>query len=176
MLKLADNIGQALQHFKSTIAQSKGTLRNLLQSDIDGMVSSYRPGPVSSGVMNRESVTPHKILWVDDIPGNNDWERKALETYGVQFTLARDTNEAEQKIFGDEAIFDAIISDLARPSDRNAGYILLSRLRKAGIFTPYFLYTGANAAKAVDLAISSGAQGITADPDTLVAMVIAALN
>ena len=39
---------------------------------------------------------------------------------------------------------------------------------------PYFLYTSARAAKALNGV--EGAQGVTADPDQLVAMVIAAVR
>ena len=39
-----------------------------------------------------------QILWVDDRPDNNKYERSAMEAYGVKFTLARSTEEALQKI------------------------------------------------------------------------------
>src|SRR5262245_61463123 len=37
------------------------------------------------------------ILWVDDRPDNNVYERKAFEAVGLKFTLARSTEEALRK-------------------------------------------------------------------------------
>lgn len=70
-----------------------------------------------------EVVTPRAIrrasrstvLWVDDRPNNNIYERQALEALGVNFVLATSTDEALKKIVRQR--FDAIISDMGRPPD-----------------------------------------------------------
>jgi CheY-like chemotaxis protein len=114
------------------------------------------------------------VLWVDDLPGNNVWERRALEAYGMRFRLATSTAEAEELLrTGD---FAAIISDMSRPGDRRAGYTLLEQVRAGGTQTPYFIYTASRSASRIRDALRRGAQGLTNDPDELVAMVVAAVR
>jgi CheY-like chemotaxis protein len=125
----------------------------------------------------REKLTPRKVLWVDDNPDNNIWERQALESYGVEFVLAQSTAEAVQQ-WQDKGPFTAIISDMGRAGDAQAGYTLLSIVRKAPIQIPYFIYTAANHQESLfshDAKVR-GAQGLTSDPDALVAMVVAAIR
>ena len=125
----------------------------------------------------REKLTPRKVLWVDDNPDNNIWERQALESYGVEFVLARSTAEAVQQ-WQDKGPFTAIISDMGRAGDAQAGYTLLSIVKEASIQVPYFIYTAANHQESLfshDAKVR-GAQGLTSDPDALVAMVVAAIR
>lgn len=100
-----------------------------------------------------------KILWVDDRPSNNIYERNAMEAYGVKFTLALNTGEALAKLRKED--FDAIISDMGRPPDSQAGYTLLDALRGSGDSTPFFIYAGSRAPEHVQLARRKGAQGST---------------
>jgi len=127
----------------------------------------------------REKLTPRKVLWVDDNPDNNIWERQALESYGVEFVLAQSTAEAVQKWQEkEEGPFTAIISDMGRVGDAQAGYTLLSIVKEAPIQVPYFIYTAANHQESLfshDAKVR-GAQGLTSDPDALVAMVVAAIR
>ena len=124
----------------------------------------------------REKLTTRKVLWVDDNPDNNIWERQALESYGVEFVLAQDTAEAVQQ-WQDKGPFTAIISDMGRVGDAQAGYTLLSIVKEAPIKVPYFIYTAANHEESLlhDAKVR-GAQGLTSDPDALVAMVVAAIR
>ena len=124
----------------------------------------------------REKLTTRKVLWVDDNPDNNIWERQALESYGVEFVLAQDTAEAVQQ-WQDKGPFTAIISDMGRVGDAQAGYTLLSIVKEAPIQVPYFIYTAANHEEKLSHdAKVRGAQGLTSDPDALVAMVVAAIR
>ena len=124
----------------------------------------------------REKLTTRKVLWVDDNPDNNIWERQALESYGVEFVLAQDTAEAVQ-LWQDKGPFTAIISDMGRVGDAQAGYTLLSIVKEAPIKVPYFIYTAANHEESLSHdAKVRGAQGLTSDPDALVAMVVAAIR
>jgi CheY-like chemotaxis protein len=123
------------------------------------------------GAAKMERPGERSVLWVDDRPANNVFERAALEAYGIRFTLAQRTSEAEALLAAGR--FDAVISDLGRPGERKAGLNLLAHLRGAGSRTPYFLYT--SAAAAASLGPVDGTQGVTADPDELVAMVVAAV-
>ena len=70
--------------------------------------------------------------------------------------------------------FAAIISDMGRRGDRQAGYTLLERVRAIGIGVPYFIYAGSRAPEHVREALARGAQGTTNDPEALVQMVVEA--
>jgi CheY-like chemotaxis protein len=126
------------------------------------------------GRTKREKLSERAILWVDDSPDNNVWERRALESYGVHFVLAFDTAQAQARLH--DGTFNAVISDLSRPGDRRAGYTLLRLMRDEGMQTPYFIYSSSRAPKRVREARERGAQGATNDPDDLVAMVVAAIR
>ncbi len=129
-----------------------------------------------------EAVTPRiikcagksTVLWVDDRPKNNINERQALEALGVSFVLATSTEEALEKL--EQQHFDAIISDMKRPSDPLAGYTLLDKLRSEGDQTPFIIYAGSKVPEHVAEARRRGAVGCTSRPNELFKMVLAALG
>jgi CheY-like chemotaxis protein len=114
------------------------------------------------------------VLWVDDRPDNNRFERQALEALGVRFILSTDTEDALTKT-GDRR-FDAIISDMGRPPDPRAGYTLLEALRGRGDKTPFIIYAGSNAPEHKAEAKRRGAQGSTNRADELFELVLSAIN
>lgn len=114
------------------------------------------------------------ILWVDDRPSNNTHERQALEAVGVSFVLATSTDEALDAL--KRQSFDAIISDMGRPPDPQAGYTLLDKLRASGDQTPFVIYAGSRATEHLAEARRRGAQGCTNRPDELFEMVLSALG
>lgn len=113
------------------------------------------------------------VLWVDDRPDNNFYERRALEALGVRFVLAASTDDALQLIRLQS--FDMIISDMGRPGDPKAGYTLLDRLRESGDRVPFFIYAGSRAPEHVRESRERGAIGCTNSPDELVESVISVL-
>jgi CheY-like chemotaxis protein len=113
------------------------------------------------------------VLWVDDRPSNNIYERKSLEALGVRFVISTSTEDALGKVR--ENHFDAIISDMGRPPDPQAGYTLLDQLRSSGIEAPFIIYAGSNAQKHKDEAKHHGALGSTNNPRELFQLVTAAL-
>jgi CheY-like chemotaxis protein len=115
-----------------------------------------------------------RVLWVDDRPANNAHERQALEALGVTFVLATSTEEALEKVRRQS--FDAIISDMGRALDSQAGYTLLDKLREAGNRTPFIIYAGSGAAEHRAEARRRGAIGSTNRPDELFDMVLTALG
>ena len=114
------------------------------------------------------------VLWVDDIPSNNVYERQALKALGLTFVTAKATDEALQKLKGRS--FDAIISDMGRPPDPQAGYTLLDKLRASGDRTPFIIYAGSRAPEHRAEARRRGALGCTNRPDELFEMVLSALG
>lgn len=129
-----------------------------------------------------EAVTPRiikragksTVLWVDDRPKNNINERQALEALGVSFVLATSTEEALEKL--EQQHFDAIISDMKRPSDPLAGYTLLDKLRSEGDQTPFIIYAGSKVPEHLAEARRRGAVGCTSRPNELFKMVLSALG
>ena len=114
------------------------------------------------------------VLWVDDRPSNNIHERQALEAVGITFVLATSTDEALESV--KRQSFDAIISDMGRPPDSQAGYTLLDKLREGGNRTPFIIYAGSGALEHRTEARRRGAIGCTNRPDELFEMVLSALG
>lgn len=114
------------------------------------------------------------VLWVDDKPENDIHERQALEALGVSFVLALSTDEALENF--KRQTFDAIISDMARPPDSQAGYTLLDKLRASGDRTPFIIYAGSSAPEHRTEARGKGALGCTHRADELFDMVISAIG
>lgn len=114
-----------------------------------------------------------QILWVDDRPQNNVYERKAMESMGLQFTLAASTDEAV-KILSTRR-FAAIISDMGRKEGTREGYRLLEAFRAKDKTTPFFIYAGSNAAQHRREAALRGAQGTTNIAEELIDMVTRSL-
>lgn len=115
------------------------------------------------------SARSRTILWVDDRPDNNRFEREALSALGFSFVLAKSTDEALAKLR--ERNFDVIISDMGRPPDSRAGYTLLSKLQEQGNSAPYIIYAGSRAPEHQAEARRNGAFGTTNRADELMEMV-----
>jgi CheY-like chemotaxis protein len=130
-----------------------------------------------------EAVTPRcvkrarrsTVLWVDDNPNNNNYERRALEALGVSFVLATSTDDALNKI-PRQRFFDAIISDMERPPDSQAGYTLLDELRSSGDQTPFIIYASSKDPESFAESRRRGAFGHTNNANDLFEMVISTLD
>jgi CheY-like chemotaxis protein len=115
-----------------------------------------------------------RILWVDDKPEGNIFERQSLEALGMTCVLARSTSEAI-RVF-DEQRFDVILSDVKRPEGDRAGFDLLTDLRRGGVKTPFIFYTGYGSSKLAAEARKLGAHGFTNQPDELFRLVLHSLK
>ncbi len=141
-------------------------------------------GATPEGAANvfAEAVTPQiikqagrsTVLWVDDNPKNNFYERLALKALGVSFVLALSTQEALDQI--KRQCFDAIISDMGRPPDSQAGYTLLDQLRSDGDRTPFIIYASSRSPEHIAESRRRGAVGCTNRPDELFKMVLSTLG
>ncbi|WP_160309011.1 response regulator [Anaeromyxobacter sp. PSR-1] len=114
-----------------------------------------------------------QILWVDDRPENNAYERKALQAIGLSFVISKSTGDAVHRVR--ERSFDAVISDLGRPESERAGVVLLEELRKIGFERPYILYTLSAKSDAAQDARRAGAAAVATTPVELFEAVIRAL-
>lgn len=120
---------------------------------------------VANQIVNAKSIfdshneANNTILWVDDRPDNNIYEREALEIVGFKFELALSTNDA-LKLFENNKYL-AIISDMGRIEGPKEGYVLLKEIRKRNKHIPFFIYAGSNSLEHKVEAQEKGAQGST---------------
>lgn len=114
-----------------------------------------------------------QVLWVDDRPDNNIYERKAMQAMGLEFTLASSTQEALEQLGAQR--FAAVISDMGRKEGPREGYVLLEALRSKDTSTPFFIYAGSNAVAHRREAAARGAQGSTNRAQDLIEMVTRSL-
>lgn len=113
------------------------------------------------------------ILWVDDCPENNVYERQAFEAVGLKFSLALSTDEALATI--ERKKFAAVISDMGRKEGPREGYALLDAMRAEGNNTPVFFYASSNAPEHKRETREHGGQGCTNNAQELFHLVTKAV-
>jgi CheY-like chemotaxis protein len=148
-------------------ATVKRSQSDFSQRDFNGITKLLRNEQVQR--MAESRMNQARILWVDDKPENNIYERQAFEALGTVFTLAVSTRDA-LKILGLNR-FAAIISDMGREEGAQEGYVLLDAIRSQGDRTPFFIYASSNLPEHEIEAVRRGAQGSTNDPRELFQMV-----
>ena len=115
-----------------------------------------------------------QILWVDDRPENNVWERRALMAAGAEIKLALTTTQALELL--DVQAFDLVISDMGRVEGPREGYALLDAMRQRGDKTPLVFYAASNSADHKNETRQHGGQGCTNDPTELFDLVMALIT
>ena len=115
--------------------------------------------------------TGRSVLWVDDNPENNVWEREVLQRFGVDLVLSSSASDASGQL--ERRAFDTIISDMGRSNEPEVGLSFLGDLRARGDHTRFLIYTGQeNADIYRDQATELGADEITGRPDELLEFVL----
>ena len=115
-----------------------------------------------------------QVLWVDDRPANNEYERRALEALGIRVDVSTSTEDALAR--QGSRRYDLVISDMGRPPDQRAGYTLLDALRRSGDQTPYVIYASSRSAEHIAEARRHGALGCTNRPQELFQYVLQGLG
>jgi CheY-like chemotaxis protein len=118
---------------------------------------------------NADALHGARILWVDDHPQNNYYERNILQSLGVKVSTALTTEEALPMIARQR--FDLIITDRSRGSDPDAGITLLNALREQGSHPSIIFY----ASQAIR-PLPDGAFGSTNRPEQLLHLVMDVLE
>lgn len=136
------------------------------QADVGKIVATVRE---AAPPKRKADLERSHILWVDDRPMNNVFERQAFEAVGLRVTSALSTNEALEAL--SQAKFAAIISDMGRQEGPREGYVLLDRLRSKGDQTPVFFYASSNDPKHMLETLQHGGQGCTNNAPELFEMV-----
>ena len=114
------------------------------------------------------------MLWVDDHPQNQAYERQALEALGIRIVMAPSTESALQVLKNQK--FDVIISDMSRPPDERAGYTLLDALHQHSNNTPFVIYSGSGSGEDRAEARTRGALGSTNRVTELYEYVLSAIG
>jgi CheY-like chemotaxis protein len=146
-------------------------------TDADGSRPTADPRAIAEALpslRDQRRLQGSRILWVDDRPGNNVFEKQALEALGIQVDISTSTEDTLAML--SRRPYDLVISDMGRPPDALAGYTLLDRLRRAGNNIPFVIYASSRAPEHVREAREHGAIGCTNLPQELVEMVTTALT
>ena len=154
----------------AAVSKQPGGAGELNQEQLDEiveLVSKTKKNPSSEKWKKR-------ILWVDDRPENNVYERQAFEEQGLHFKLALSTEEALQILKHEK--FAVIISDMGRKEGPEEGYVLLDELRKSGNKTPFVIYAGSNLPEHKKMARERGAIGSTNRAQELFQLVMGAVQ
>lgn len=77
------------------------------------------------------------LLWVDDQPQHNLGGVRALQERGFRVATTRDTASALRAL--KDVDYAAVISDMGRPPDPQAGYTLLQAMRDQHVSTPFII-------------------------------------
>jgi CheY-like chemotaxis protein len=123
----------------------------------------------SAVTLVQEGSSNPRVLWVDDNPRNNLYERKAMEAVGIRFVLSENTTDA-LRILSSQS-FGAVISDMGRRESPREGYALLDAMRAQGDETPLFFYASSNAPEHKRETYQHGGQGCTNDSQELFELV-----
>lgn len=147
------------------IVPDEKTLTNKFRENLELYFDS-----IIRGAEFKKNSGKKEILWVDDRPENNVYERNTLEQYGLAFTLALSTQQALHCMKHNE--FALIISDMGRKEGRHEGYVLLDAIRKNNKKIPFIIYTGLKKQEHKNEILKRGGQGYTNNPKELTDLVI----
>jgi CheY-like chemotaxis protein len=111
----------------------------------------------------------NQVLWVDDRPENNVYERQAFEAVGITFKLSLNTQDALDQLSRHK--FASVISDMGRKEGPREGYALLDAMRQKNDQTPLFFYATSRAPEHIRETKEHGGQGCTNDANELFQMV-----
>jgi CheY-like chemotaxis protein len=151
--------------------------RNALElrrgSLVDDVATLSRAIPGMAGTPRRAA----RVLWVDDRPSNNEYERSLLRPQGIVFDNVVSTAEALAQLTTED--YDLVITDLGRrgSSDRSnvAGVDLLANPALSG-GPPVVVYAGTWAVRQRAQLVAQGAAGVMADREELLRTVVELLG
>lgn len=148
--------------------QRKNNGKQLSLNELKDIANELRD---SASKNSRQRNTKRKeILWVDDNPDNNLYERYLFEASGITVTSAQSTDEAINLLNSHR--YFAVISDMQRKEGGEAGIALLQKIRNMNNQTPFFIYTGNKTPQKEEKTKENGGQGCTDNPEELYKMVL----
>ena len=128
--------------------------------------------PVQRRVARIKAILPGaRILWVDDEPGNNLYEVRALTSLGIKIDQVTTSGQALALL--SQESYDTIISDIDRFGNPSEGLDFLSAMRDQDLNRPTVFYVGQ-----LDpgRGVPAFAFGITDRPDLLLHLILDVLE
>jgi len=143
-----------------------GVINKILPEDREVLQQVQEIFALSPVLRRAEMVAPvlqgARVLWVDDNPDNNLYERMTLDSLGVTIDLAFSTGEALSML--SRTKYDVVISDMERNGVTDEGLRLLRQMQERRSYLKTVLYTFN---LKPETGIPQGAFGITERPDEL---------
>lgn len=112
---------------------------------------------------------PAQVLWVDDYPLNNIYERQALSGIGIHADSYTNNSDALEAL--EMANYQLVISDIGRDNSEETGWDLLDLVHESHSDLPFLFYIGFVDENRQEKAVQKGAKGITDDPGELIRLV-----
>ena len=112
--------------------EARGWVPSKDRSNIEQKLKAVRQG-------SSQRLPTGRVLWVDDHPINNYWERLALADIGVMVDTY--TVNSEAVLAFSRNGYDLVISDIGRDGKAETGFDLLRELRERDESIPFFFYT-----------------------------------
>lgn len=117
------------------------------------------------------------LLWVDDSPLYQAYERQSLEALGIRCSISTSTDQALEKLRLHKDTYNVVISNMGRPPDNQAGYTLLEGMKKLKLNIPFIIYArGGSTPEHQAEAHQKGAFGSTDKADELFQLVVSAIQ
>ncbi|MET9262755.1 hypothetical protein [Amycolatopsis sp. NPDC004079] len=158
-LSLAEIFKMDLSLSPQNTAQAQEDIREAEKTKSAQSSPAALPEPGATSALAR-------VLWIDDHPGNNVYETLALERLGKLVTVA--TTSAAARIYLSRMDFAAVVTNLGRDDDPEAGTRFIQELRAAGNRIPVVVYTANASSSAADAARTAGADAVFDLPHLLV--------
>lgn len=154
-----------------SVAKESDHPDQISEEQIEGLLSEF------STYLEPETqseISEASVLWVDDNPDNNLYERETFESLGLNIDLSESTTDATKKL--QTTNYDVVISDMGRPENDRAGYDLLEQKRQMGNTVPFIIYSYGVEEEHKQAARQRGAFGCTSSPRELYSLVRRALG
>jgi CheY-like chemotaxis protein len=110
------------------------------------------------------------LLWIDDCPENNTWERELLSAFGCEVTNVESTRSALACLA--QRSYDVILSDIDREGRPDEGVRILPDIASRSSGAPIVFYVG----RLSNDTRPSGAFGITNHPNELLHLLLDSLE
>jgi PleD family two-component response regulator len=148
LIKSSDSVNIEVGGAKISVQRAAEDIRKLindLQDRLNAIEARTAPQDRQEVEKAISSPRPAKLLWVDDRPDANVYERARAKDAGYEVLQAESTAAAHRSLASDGPV-QLIITDMARVEaggtyNRTAGLDLIRDLRKAGDLTPVIVYS-----------------------------------
>lgn len=134
--------------------------RDRIPPDVDKRMSG------SEVSITQERINGLRILWVDDVPSNNEYPSSVLSTLGAKINTALNTENAIVMLGRQD--YHLVISDMGRNGHRKAGLDMLRIFKEKNLRTPVIFYCSPRGEQEFkSKALEMGAFAITSNSTSL---------